>query len=93
MGANTQCTKRRIVGSPKPGDPWPSYSPVPSPVRPLSSPTASRDALHVLTIASPFCGLVLKAMWTSGVVEETGKLPEENLNLVSHSRVTSPAAP
>ena len=24
-------TKRRIVGSPKPGDPWPSYSPVPSP--------------------------------------------------------------
>ena len=29
-------------------------------------------------------------MWTSGVVEETGNLPEENLNLVSHSRVTSP---
>ena len=37
----------------------------------------------------PFGGLVLKAMWTSGV-EENGKLPEENLNLVSHSRVTSP---
>ena len=80
--------KRRIVGSPKAGDPWPSYSPVPSPARPLSSPTASRDALHVLTIASPFCGLVLKAMWTSGA-EETGNLPEENLNLVSHSRVSA----
>ena len=53
MGANTQYTKRRIVGSPKAGDPWPSYSPVPSPVRPLSSPTASRDALHVLTTIRP----------------------------------------
>ena len=47
--------KRRIVGSPKAGDPWPSYSPVPSPVRPLSSPTASRDALHVLTSCSHAC--------------------------------------
>ena len=44
MGPSTRYTKRRdeSLTPPKPGDPWPSYTPVPSPVRPLSSPTAPR---------------------------------------------------
>ena len=51
MGPSTRYTKRRdeSLTPPKPGNPWPSYTPVPSPVRPLSSPTAPRDAPHVLT--------------------------------------------
>ena len=42
MGPNTRYTKRRdeSLTPPKPGDPWPSYTPVPGPVWPLSSPMA-----------------------------------------------------
>ena len=74
MGANTQYTKRRIVDSPKPGDPWPSYIPSGRRVKirgrprsrakyvPLPNPRATEWEISFL-VSPSFCDCVTMISW------------------------------